>query len=318
MRHLLPGLADTIARRHGVVTRAELIGNGWSRHRIEQAVHDGTLVVCHPGVYRVRTSPRTFESQCVAACLADPTLIVTGPAGARLWGFRHIRHAGPPILLTTHDRNPISGGVIVRRTNVLDDTDRVVRSDGIVVASPARAWFDCGRWVSDSTFEAITEWILDRHGPGDGVTVPRLWALVRRLSARGRPGLARVRRVMSQRSDWQRPAGSKLELRVLRALRSAGLPELVRQHPIRLPNGIVIHPDAADPSIRWALEVDHVTWHGGRADAQRDKGRDRGLRRLHWQVDRVTDQELRVDFAGAIRELVELYNLRRDEVNGQR
>lgn len=38
--------------------------------------------------------------------------------------------------------------------------------------------------------------------------------------------------------------------------------------------------------------------------------RDRGLRRLGWQVDRVTDQELTDDFDGTIAELVELYHLR--------
>jgi len=134
------------------------------------------------------------------------------------------------------------------------------------------------------------------------------------MTARGRPGLARVRRVMSQRSDWQRPTGSLLELRVLRALRAAGVPELVRQHAVRLPNGIVIHPDAADPRIRWALEVDHVTWHGGRADAQRDKGRDRGLRRLGWQVDRITDRELTEHFDSTVREITELYWLRHQDV----
>lgn len=310
MRHLPPDLADLIARRHGVVTRDELLDHGWSRHRTEQAVHDDELVVCHPGVYRLRTSPSTFESDCVAACLADPALVVTGPAAARLWGFRHIRHGGPPIVLSDHDRNPISGGVVVRRTNVLDESDRIRRPDGIVVASPVRTWFDCGRAVGDETFEAVTEWVLDRHG----ATVPDLWAMVRRMSARGRPGLARVRRVMSQRSDWQRPAGSKLELRVLKALRAAGLPELVRQHPIRLPTGVVIHPDGAVPSIRWAIEIDHVTWHGGRADSQRDKGRDRGLRRIGWQVDRVTDQELRVDFNRTIREIAELYQIRVGEI----
>ncbi|MEO6651647.1 MAG: hypothetical protein ABIP17_03215 [Ilumatobacteraceae bacterium] len=119
---------------------------------------------------------------------------------------------------------------------------------------------------------------------------------------------------MSRRSDWQRPAGSKLELQVLRALRAAGIPELVQQYPITLPNRTVIHPDAADPRIKWALEIDHVTWHGGRADAQRDKGRDRGLRRIGWEVDRVTDQELREDFAAAIAEIVELFHLRRQSI----
>lgn len=314
MRHLPPDLADLIARRHGVVTRDELLDHGWSRHRTEQAVHDDEFVVCHPGVYRLRTSPLTFEADCVAACLADPSLVVTGPAAARLWKFRHVRYGGPPIVLTSHDRNPISGGVIVRRTNVLDDSDRIERADGIVIASPVRTWFDCGRFIDDTTFEAMTEWVLDRHGTSHGVTVPALWAMVRRMSARGRPGLARVRRVMSQRSDWQRPAGSKLELKVLKALRAAGLPELVRQHPLRLPNGVVIHPDGADPRIRWAIEIDHITWHGGRIEVERDKARDRGLRRIGWQVERVTDQELRENFAGTIREVVELYHLRAQEL----
>jgi len=89
---------------------------------------------------------------------------------------------------------------------------------------------------------------------------------------------------------------------------------LVRQHPIRLPTGVVIHPDGAVPSIRWAIEIDHVTWRGGRADSQRDKGRDRGLRRIGWQVDRVTDQELRVDFNRTIREIAELYQIRVGEI----
>lgn len=309
MRHLPQHLAAAIALRHGIIARTDLVEHGWSRHRIQTAVADGELVVCHPGVYRVATSPSTFESRCAAACAADPALVVTGRAAGRLWRFRQIRYDGPPIVLAEHDRNPIAGEVVVRRSNLIADTDRMARPDGIVVASPARTWFDCARDVGDDRFEAITEWVLDHH-----VAVADLWAMVRRMAASGRPGLARVRRVMSQRSAWQRPAGSLLELRVLKALRAAGLPELVRQHPIRLPNGIVIHPDGADPSARWALEVDHVTWHGGRSDAQRDKGRDRGLRRVGWQVDRVTDHELATDFDATIREVSELYWLRRREV----
>jgi very-short-patch-repair endonuclease len=85
----------------------------------------------------------------------------------------------------------------------------------------------------------------------------------------------------------------------------------VRQYPIRLPTGITIHPDGADPAIRWAVEVDHVTWHGGRSDAQRDKARDRLARRVGWQVDRVTDQELADDFRTAIDDLADCYLTRR-------
>ncbi len=95
---------------------------------------------------------------------------------------------------------------------------------------------------------------------------------------------------------------------VLAAPSQAGVPELVRQHPVRLPDGSVVHPDGALPDLRWAVEVDHVTWHGGRFDAQYDKSRDRKARRAGWTVERITDSELAADFSGAIAELVEMYH----------
>ena len=98
---------------------------------------------------------------------------------------------------------------------------------------------------------------------------------------------------------------------MLNALRKRGVGPLVQQFAVRLPNGALIHPDGADPSVEWAVEVDHVTWHGGRFDAQRDKGRDRNARRIGWQVDRVTDLELAETSTRAIDELVELWHLRR-------
>ena len=306
MPQLSISLAGLVRARHGVVTFADLVADGIGRNSIRRWVEDGALTRYHHGVYRMATSPDTFEARCVAACLADPSTVVTGRAAGRLLEFRHIVKPAEPILLVEHDRSPLSRGVTLRRTNVLESTDWLLRNDGIRVATPARAWFDCARDSSDQRFEMVTEWVLDHHA-----SVPVLWTMMQRMSARGRPGAARVRRVLSQRAAWQKPAGSGLELRVLNALERAGARGLVRQFAIRLPNGIVIHADGALPHIRWAVEVDHVTWHGGRFDAQRDKGRDRQLRRIGWQVDRVTDLELKEQFEPTIRELVELVALRR-------
>jgi hypothetical protein len=204
----------------------------------------------------------------------------------------------------SHDRTPVCRGVVLRRTNVLGEVDFVVRPDGIRVTSPARTWFDRASEMSDHYFESLTEQVLD-----DFCTLPTLFDTVRRLSTRGRAGSARVRRVLSQRSAWQRPADSELELRVLRALESHGI-VLVRQYPLRLPNGVLIHLDGADPVTKWGLEVDHVTWHGGRFETQADKARDRGARRIGWQIDRISDQECREHFDRSIRELVDLYRQR--------
>lgn len=301
-------LAAGVAARHGIVTVGELIADGYSPNAVKRQVRSGFLVRVHHDVLRIATSPDSFESRCAAACAADDEIVITGAAAARLWQFRHVFVADWPIALVAHDRTPIRNGVTIRRTNRLDDTDHVDRADGIRVASPPRAWFDCARDMDDERFERLTEWVLDKH-----TTMQTLWRLTSRMSSRGRPGLARVHRVMSSRSVWQRPAGSGLELRVLKALEEAGIPPLVRQHPLHLPNGLTIHPDGADPTIRWAVEVDHVTWHGGRFDAQRDKGRDRAARRIRWQIDRVTDLELREDFRRTIADLVALYHLRRGE-----
>jgi hypothetical protein len=300
-----PQLMSTIATRHGVVSTPELLADGLGASAIRGLVRAQALVRAHSGVYRLTTAPDTFEARCVAACLADDEAVVTGLAAARLWAFRHTPRPDRPEVLVGHDRRPLTRGVLVRRTNVLGREDVVVRDDGIRLTSPARAWFDCALRLDDVRFEKLTEWVLDHHA-----TVPKLWRVTRRLSARGRPGLARVRRVMSQRGDWQRPAGSGLEVDVHRALAARGVGPLVRQHPLRLLNGTVIHPDGAVPSVRWAVEIDHVTWHGGRFDAQRDKARDRQARRIGWQVDRVTDQELRDSFDACMNELAELFHLR--------
>ncbi len=299
-------LCASIAATHGIVSDRQMSDDGISKHRQRRLVTTGQLVAVHSGVYRLATAPDTFEARCAAACCADPHAVVTGVAAARLWEFRHVFRSDRPVLLVPHDRTPLTTGVLLRRTNRLEPVDVVRRADGIRVSSPPRAWFDCARDLDDERFERLTEWVLDRH-----TSMPTLWRLTRTLSQRGRPGLARVQRVMSQRSDWQRPAGSGLELRVLKALEQRGVGPLIRQYPLRLRTGAMIHPDGADPTTKWAVEVDHVTWHGGRLDAQHDKGRDRNARRIGWQVDRVTDQELAADFAGTIGDLVDLWRLRR-------
>jgi len=303
-------LAALVAQRHGIVTHDDLTCDSYTRESLRYQLDNGVLVGVHRGVYRVATSPDTFESRCAAACLADPLAIVTGVAAARLWEFRHVFRTDTPHMLVGHDRTPITRGVVLRRSNVIDGTDAVRREDGIVVASPPRAWFDCARDLDDARFERLTEWVLDNH-----TTLTTLWRTTRRLRAKGRPGLARVNRVMSRRADWQKPAGSGLELRVLQALERRDI-ELVRQYALTLPGGQVIHPDGADPSIKWALEVDHSSWHAGRHEAQADKVRDRGLRRIGWQVDRVTDYELDDDFKATIDELVDIHRHRRISAAG--
>lgn len=304
--HPSSDLARTISARHGTVTKSELIADGFTENTIRRQITSGSLIRLHTGVFRLSTSPDTFEARCAAACLADRNVAVATISAGRLWGFRPIPRHDVPLMVTGHDLHRLARGVLVRRSTDLPLDHVVERDDGIRLTTPARTWFDCARDMSDEWFERLTEWVLDHH-----CDVPSLWAMRRRLSERGRDGAARVHRVLSRRPTWQRPADSGLELRVLRALERRGVGPIVRQFPIRLPSGVLIHADGAIPEIRWAVEIDHVTWHGGRLKAQDDKARDRGLRRIGWQVDRVTDSDVRDRFDLTIDELVELVHLRR-------
>jgi hypothetical protein len=128
----------------------------------------------------------------------------------------------------------------------------------------------------------------------DGLaTIPTLVATGVRLRERGRKGSARFGRVLQSRPAWLKPVDSDLELIVERAIIAAGLPRPVRQHVIRLPTGELIRIDFYWPDYAEALEIDHVTWHGGKLDLTEDKRRDRMLRRLGIHTTRVTDEDVR-------------------------
>jgi hypothetical protein len=104
MPHLSERLAATAAGRYGIVTRDELRRDGFADSSIRRWVEKGLLMSCHQGVYRVATSPDCFESRCAAACLGDASAVVTGPAAARLWQFRHVFRPDRPYVLIEHHR----------------------------------------------------------------------------------------------------------------------------------------------------------------------------------------------------------------------
>ena len=197
-------------------------------------------------------------------------------------------------------------GVVVHRTNALDMTlDVFTRPDGIRVLRVPRLVFDLARFLDDDHLESVMEQLLERQL----VDVPALFATGRRLRRFGRDGSARFGRVLARRPAWTKPCQSGLEIELLNALRRAGV-ALQPQCPITLPDGSTIHVDGGDPVRRFGVEVDHVTWHGGRIESQYDKWRDRQVFRRGWLVPRVTDADVRLRLTETVAELVELYNAR--------
>lgn len=307
-------LADHVAGRHGVVTDDELRRLGTSKFQRERMVTDGLLVVQHRGVYRLRSTPESFAGRCLAICLAYPAAVITGRAAGRLWRLRRMGANAIIEVRVPHFTYSVADPRIkFRRCNVLDPIDIVERPDGIRVVSPPRLLFDLAANLSDLDLESVVEQVLDR----EWCTMPTIYAVGRRLYHPARPGSARFERVIGSRHAWLKPADSHLEVRLFDALRRARLAGLVRQHPIPLPAGWTIHADIAVPELSWAIPIDHVTWHGGRFAAQRDKQNDRQARMIGWQVDRVTDNDIDHSLAGVVAELVAIHDVLRSSADAK-
>lgn len=304
-------LAAHVHDHYGVVSDAQLRELEITIAQRESLVTQGLLVSEFAGVYRVRSTPATLESRCLAMCLADKRAVITGRAGGRLWGLRRMGPPGAIEVRVPHFAQTLTGDdVRLRRCNVLEAVDVVGRADGIRVVSPPRLAFDLAAVLPDLDLESVIEQILDR----EWCTIQTLYAMGRRLCHRAPPGSERFARVINSRPAWLKPVDSHYELRLHDALRRVGVGGLVRQQAIRLPGGWTIHVDLSVPELSWAIPIDHVTWHGGRIDAQRDKQNDRQARMIGWQIDRVTDDDIDFRLPEVAAELAAIHEqLRRSE-----
>ena len=298
------------ATHHGVVTTADLVRYGFTDMQRRRLHADGTLTPVRRGLALVSAAPTSERQRLALVCIATGGAISHSTA-ARSAGFRRV----PPddcIHLTIANTRWVDvsglGNVVLHRTRDLAKSDVVVHADGVRTTSAARTAFDMAALVDADALESMIEQGLDRQL----FTMTTLWSTARRLARRGRPGSTRFVHVLASRPAWRKPVGSDLELRLEKALVARGLPTPVRQHPIVLPDGSTVHPDLCWPDVRLAVEVDHVTWHGGGLATTYDTWRDRQVRLVGWEVDRVTDDHVRRHLEATTREILTLHRQRAD------
>ena len=278
-------LAAELARRHGVTTMARLAALGIGRRTVDTLKRRGRLRLVGQGVLVSSSWPDSLEHRMAIACAATGGVVCFPTAGI-VWDLRKSpRIADVSVVIAEGRRiDPLPGIRIVRSCD-LPDCDIVRRADGISVTTPPRTAFDAAWTLSNDDLESLIE-----HGIHRGYfTLATLWALGRRVRQRGRPGSARFHEVLAARDPANRPVESDYELRLERALRRRGFPRLVRQFRLEIAPGRAIHPDLGLPEVGFFVEVDHLTWHGGRLATDYDCQRDLEIEALGYHVERVTD-----------------------------
>ena len=296
MHALTSAVGAWVSTHHGVITSTELRRLGVTPDQLRRLLRIRALVPYAKGVYRLAASPETDDQRAALACAVHPGVVLSHQSAGRVWGLRRL---GPDrrVHITLPGRSKrLVPGAVVHYSYRIDPLDVVERADGIRVTSPPRTAFDLAWWLSDDRLASVIEQLLH----DERCTIPTLFATGRRLRESGRNGSARFGRVLQSRPAWLRPVGSDLELRFERAVLSAGLARPIRQHAIALPDGSVIRPDFYWPDAGEVVEIDHVTWHGGKLDLTYDKQRDRQLRRLGIHVTRFTDSEIGGDMVRVV------------------
>lgn len=277
--HVDAVLARVAACHHGLVTRHEAHAGGLSDRMIHDRVVSGRWVLVAPGVYRLAGVPVTWKQRALAACLiAGPEAVVSHRSAAVLWrvsGFRpgRIEITVPP---GRSNRNALA------RVHRSERVESVVR-DGVPVTRPAATIVDLAGVVGGQLLEEAVDDVLCR----------RLCRLDQLRAPAGRRGSRALRAVLEAWNGDALPAGVA-EMRVIRQLLAAGLPDPVRQHEIHHHGQFVARVDLAYPDDRLAIELDGFRWHAGRGPFRSDRLRRNRIEAAGWRLLETAPEDIAV------------------------
>lgn len=282
---LPPAAARWLRDHHDVATTSELHRLGLRRKAIDRLCRLGVLRRLSRGVYAQTCAKQTLEHRCRTLCCLYPSGFVTGATAAMLSELRRQPHAAALQFCVPHGvhLDPMPG-VDFRQSTKVASFDRVVRPDGIVIASPPRIAFDTARDLRAIDHRSVVHQLLDRTM----VTPDELIATGARLCHPARRGSLIYRASLLELGESQ---DSHPEVVLLDALVRRGLP-VEAQVEVARPNGVVRHLDIAVPAARWGVELDIHPEHRSVDGHHRDARRRRSLHIAGWQVEPVSELDM--------------------------
>ena len=279
-------IARLAATQHGVVACKQLVDRGVPRRAIEHRLAAGRLIRVHAGVYRLAgIEPSPLQVLMAASLAGGGGAVVSHRGAAFLHGLSGVE-PHPEISVGAH-RAPHAVGVVVHRAAHLGRPDT-----GFTGAIPctrlARTLIDLAGVLSPSGLEVALDDALSRRL----VTCAYLRRRLEALGRQGRAGAGALTDLLADRTGGRPRSQSTFERRLLRLLRTEGLPLPVPQHEVRLPGGRRAYMDFAYPELLVGIEADSYRHHSSRTDWARDRTRNNLLVAIGWRILPVTWEDL--------------------------
>ena len=281
------------ARQHGLASRKQLLDLGFSRRQISTRATSGHWRRAAPQVYDVVPGARDPRRALHAAVMSSGGLS-SHRSTAELRKLVDKTPARPDILVV-QGHLPKGLEATIHRSRHLRPADRT-SVDGIPCTSTLRTLLDLAAVVDEETLEdALSRAVVLRL-----TTMPKLQRYLAAEPLVGRPGGAALRHLLASYDDL-RMVESRLEVIVMRAVRSSKLPPPTRQLKLVL-DGRNVRLDLAWPDERVFVEADGFGFHSDRVQFRRDRERQNALvlggwlpLRYTWAVartqpDRIVDE----------------------------
>lgn len=282
---------DTLHRlaeqQHGLISREQALAHGMTSGQIGARLRRERWSRIARNVYRIPGSVPTWEQALLAAVWATgPGAAASRRAAGALWripGF-----APGPLEVTQRRgpsaRNPTSG----LHDSIFLPPHQIEVVTTIPVTSPARTLFDlCG-----VVHPLRAERAVDNALAMDLVTVPELGLMLAETGAKGRPGTAFMRQLLSVRTCEYVPPASDLEALFHAVVERAGLPVPDRQKWVGGTRAPVGRVDFIYRIARAVIEADSRRHHSSWLDVQADHRRDLLLTAAGWRIVRVNWHQL--------------------------
>jgi very-short-patch-repair endonuclease len=274
-------IARVAERQYGVISVAQLRRIGVSKDAVRGRVLSGRLHRLHRSVYAVGHSALSFEGRCMAAVLAlgsGPTppgrgtgqelilerwgAAISHRSAAAMWALLDVTETPIHVIVVRGGRAKRQG-IRVHRSRSLRPA-HVTLCRGIPVTTPARTIADLRQAISLRRSGAIPAWEL--------------------------------RKAIRQANVLGLPLGDEDVADRTRSDLEAAFLAICKRHRLPMPEvNIQIGSFLVDflwRKERLVVETDAFRYHRGRAAFQSDRGRDLELRRLDYEVLRLSERQI--------------------------
>lgn len=287
-------IAALAERQHGCFARDQAVALGATDRVIQRRLESGRWVAVGKHVVRMAGAPTTWRQRLLASVLDGGTgSVATGRPAAALWALPGYPQSGVEVLRPRGGNHRASLGT-ARETRSLP-APHVTTRDGIPVLTTARLAVELAGREHPKRVERTVESAI-----AAGLLTPQqLASVVSELASRGRRGSTFLRELVEQLSPGYVPPASELEARFRDLLRTAGLPEPVRQLDVG-GEAWIGRVDVAYPEHRLVIELDSRRWHDSRGAIESDAVRSNQLVRAGWTVLHVTWRQLHDDPTGVV------------------